>query len=98
MKLGHGLARQEFEEETTREVFEALWSITKGRRLRKRRYFVPAEGRTWEIDEFLDRDLFLAEIEIPSIDFAVAMPEWLEPYVVSDVTLERAYANFALAR
>lgn len=98
VKLGRGIARQEFEEETTRGIFEALWSVTSGRRLQKRRYFVPDGDLTWEIDAFTDRELFLAELEIPSEDHPVTIPEWLAPYVVREVTHERAYGNYSLAR
>lgn len=98
MKLGKGVVRQEFEEETTREIFEALWSVTVGRRLQKRRYFVPAAALTWEVDEFTDRDLVLAELEIPSASFIVTIPDWLAPWLVREVTDEKAYGNHELAR
>lgn len=98
MKLGRGVVRQEFEEETTRAIFEALWSVTPGKRLQKRRYFVPAGELTWEVDEFTDRDLVLAELEIPSVSFEVAIPGWLAPYLVRDVTEEKGYGNHELAR
>lgn len=98
VKLGKGMARTEFEEETTREIFEALWSTTRGRRLQKRRYYVAEGELTWEIDEFLDRELVLAEVEIPSVEFAVSVPEWLAPYVVREVTEEKGFGNYSLAR
>lgn len=98
LKLGRGVARHEFEEETTAEVFAALWSVTHGKRLQKRRYLVPEGRLTWEVDAFTDRDLVLAELEIPSIDFQVVIPEWLAPLLVREVTHERAYGNHALAR
>ena len=98
LKLGSGMARQEFEEETTRDVFEALWAATPGKRLQKRRYFVPDAGLTWEVDQFTDRDLVLAELEIPTVDHPVVMPAWLEPYVVREVTDEPAYRHARLAR
>lgn len=98
IKLGKGMARQEFEEETTREIFDALWAITGGKRLRKRRYFVADGDVTWEIDEFLDRELVLAEVEIPSVDYEVRIPGWLAPYLDREVTDDPAYGNHALAR
>lgn len=98
MKLGKGMVRQEFEEETTREIFEALWSVTVGKRLQKRRYFVAAGDLTWEVDEFTDRELVLAELEIPAVDFHVAIPEWLAAYVIREVTDERSFGNHELAR
>lgn len=98
VKLGSGLARQEFEEETTREIFDALWSVTRGRRLQKRRYFVAEGPLTWEIDDFTDRSLVLAELEIPSVEFTVRIPAWLSPYVVREVTEESGFGNYSLAR
>lgn len=98
VKLGKGLARQEFEEETTEEIFQALWALTRGRRLQKRRYYVPDGDLVWEVDAFLDRELHLAELEIPSEEFRVVVPEWLAPYVVREVTHEKGYGNYSLAR
>ncbi|MBA3889893.1 MAG: adenylate cyclase [Gemmatimonadaceae bacterium] len=98
LKLGRGIARQEFEEETTAEVFGALWSVTRGKRLQKRRYFVPEGRLTWEVDDFTDRDLVLAELEIPSVDFRVVIPGWLEPYLIREVTEEKGFGNHELAR
>lgn len=98
MKLGKGMARQEFEEETTQQVFEALWKATDGRRLQKRRHYVPAGDLVWEVDAFTDRTLHLAELEIPSMRHQVVVPEWLAPFVVREVTDEQAYGNSELAR
>jgi CHAD domain-containing protein/CYTH domain-containing protein len=98
VKSGAGLSRVELEEETTRDVFESVWPLTAGRRVRKRRWRVPAGDLTWEIDEFLDRDLVLAEVELPTADTRVDLPDWLAPYVVRDVTLEPEFTNARLAR
>jgi CYTH domain-containing protein len=98
VKLGVGMARPEFEEETTREVFETMWPLTLGRRVAKRRYFVPDGDVTWEIDEFTDRDLVLAEVELRSEDQKVVIPEWLAPFVVREVTDEGTYQNSKLAK
>ena len=98
LKLGRGMSRQEFEEETTAEVFAALWSVTTGKRLQKRRYFVPEGRLTWEVDDFTDRELVLAELEIPSVDFRIVIPEWLEPFLVREVTDEKGFGNHELAR
>ena len=98
VKVGTGVERLELEEETDPETFEHLWLLTEGRRLRKRRYVIPDGSRYWEIDEFLDRDLVLAEQELPSVQSDVTIPEWLRPVLVRDVTLERKYTNRSLAR
>ena len=98
VKVGIGVRRMELEEETDARTFEHLWLLTEGRRLHKRRYVIPDAGRYWEVDEFLDRDLVLAEMEIPSADTEIAVPEWLRPTLVRDVTGERNYTNRSLAR
>jgi CYTH domain-containing protein len=90
--------RTEIEEETTPELFARLWPATRGRRVRKNRHVVAAGGLAWEIDFFLDRDLVLAEVELPSVDTPAEPPDWLRPYVVREVTLETAYLNSRLAR
>jgi len=98
VKLGEGVARTEIEEETTGSIFEAMWPLTKGHRLRKRRYHVEIDGRTWELDEFKNRDLVLAEIELESEDETVTFPDWLAPAVQREVTREPAFQNINLAR
>jgi CHAD domain-containing protein/CYTH domain-containing protein len=98
VKEGSGLTRLEVEESVTPEVFDKLWPLTEGRRLRKRRYRVPEGNLTWEIDEFLDRDLVLAEVELsPGGPTEVELPGWLRPHVEREVTGEEAYSNFKLA-
>lgn len=103
IKLGEGLTRTELEEPTTREVFDALWPLTEGCRVEKRRYLVPADGDgdgalVFEVDEFLDRDLVLAEVELPSEDAEVTLPEWLLDVLDHEVTGDPTYVNLRLAR
>jgi CYTH domain-containing protein len=97
VKSGTGLERIELEEATTPEVFAGIWPLTDGRRVRKRRYRVPAGDLVWEIDQFLDRDLVLAEVELAAADTAVDPPEWLQPYVIREVTGEAEFENRQLA-
>ncbi len=98
VKLGAGVVRQEFEEPISEALFAALWPLTEGRRVRKRRYKVPDGALTWEVDEFLDRELALAEVELPAPDLVPALPEWLASAVVREVTDDPAYLNLNLAR
>jgi len=97
VKLGTGVVRAEFEEELGEAEFERLWPRCADARLRKRRYLVPDGELVWEIDEFLDRPLVLAEVELPTPDFQVAIPDWLEPSLVREVTEESAFSNLRLA-
>jgi CYTH domain-containing protein len=98
VKVGSGVERIELEDETDRRIFEHLWVLTEGRRLRKRRHVVPHGDDVWEIDEFLDRPLVLAELEIDRVDRPIAIPPWLAPVLVREVTDERQYTNRSLAR
>src|SRR5436190_11928660 len=98
VKLGTGVKRVEIEDETDRRTFEHLWQLTEGRRLMKRRHLVPNGDDLWEIDEFTDRHLVLAELEIDSEDAHISIPGWLRVVLVREVTDERAYGNRSLAR
>ena len=98
VKIGSGIRRIELQEDTDRETFEVLWPLTRGRRVIKRRYRVPEGSLIWEVDEFTDRDLVLAEIELASEDVKPRLPEWIAPYVMREVTDESEYLNINLAR
>lgn len=98
VKLGSGVERIEIEDETDAATFDYLWVLTEGRRLRKRRHLVPQGNVTWEVDEFTDRVLHLAELEMETATTAVDIPGWLKPVIVRDVTDEREYTNRNLAR
>ena len=98
VKLGRGLSRIEIEEETSAALGEALFGLTLGKRVEKRRFDVQDGDLVWEIDEFTDRELVLAECELPSEDTNVTPPAWLAPYVVREVTGEPEFTNWKLAR
>jgi CYTH domain-containing protein len=99
IKMGSGIQRIEIEEEATEAFFQAVWPLTLGRRVRKRRYHVDDKGLVWEIDEFLDRpSLWLAELELTHADEKVEIPDWLAPFVEREVTDDPSYTNRALAR
>jgi CHAD domain-containing protein/CYTH domain-containing protein len=98
VKLGRGIERIEIEEQAAQSVFEQMWPLTEGKRVLKRRYVVEDGGRTWELDEFLDRPLFLAEVELPSAQTRVTVPRWLARDVDREVTGEDAFVNVNLAR
>jgi CYTH domain-containing protein len=98
VKLGMGIERIEIQEATTSRVFQALWPLTEGCRIHKRRHRVREGDLVWEIDEFLDRPLWLAEVELTHADQEVAPPDWLAPFVERDVTDDPRYTNLKLAR
>ena len=97
IKRGEGLVREETQHEITEAEFEADWPRTVDRRLLKTRHSVIEGDLTWEIDEYDELDLVLAEVELTSPDQASPIPEWLAEYVVREVTDEPAYCNYEIA-
>lgn len=97
LKAGRGLRRIELEEEIDEALFDGLFAVTEGARVHKRRYRVPDGLLFWEVDDFLDRSLVLAEVELPR-EMHVPLPRWLAPHVVREVTEEREFVNQVLAR
>lgn len=97
VKSGSGLSRIELEEGMEAEMFELLWPLTHGRRLRKRRYRVREGNHTWEVDEYLDRELFVAEVDLVSAEEVVKLPVWLRPVVLREITEDASYSNRELA-
>jgi CHAD domain-containing protein/CYTH domain-containing protein len=98
LKLGSGIERTEHEQEIPAETFARLWPATEGCRLRKRRHRVRDGELIFEIDEFMDRELALAEVELPRADAALELPEWLSTCVEREVTGEPQYTGSALGR
>jgi CHAD domain-containing protein/CYTH domain-containing protein len=98
IKAGRGVTRIEVEEEIAEELFDQLWPLTEGSRVVKRRYRIPEGGLVWEIDEFLERDLVLAEVELGAEDAEVIPPDWIRDQVVREVTGEAEFLNSTLAR
>jgi CHAD domain-containing protein/CYTH domain-containing protein len=98
VKLGTGVSRTEVEEETNPDLGRRLWPLTRGKRVRKRRWRVPHDGLTWEVDRFTGRDLVLAEVELPTADHSLTIPDWLGPCLVREVTGDPRYVNLNLAR
>jgi CHAD domain-containing protein/CYTH domain-containing protein len=98
VKLGKGISRTELEEETSESIFRRLWPLTRGHRVRKRRYRIKDGGFTWEVDRFRDRRLVLCEVELPTEDTHAEPPRWLRREIVRDVTGEDEFANINLAK
>jgi len=82
IKAGAGIEKLEIQEEIDERFFTAVWPLTVGHRIEKRRYEVPDGGLLWEVDEFLDRSgLWVAEVELSAVDQVVVVPGWLAEYV-----------------
>lgn len=98
VKLGRGVERIEIEERVARSLFGALYALTEGKRVEKRRYTIEDGGYAWEVDVFTDRDLVLCEVELASPTETPELPAWLAPYVEREVTDEDEFVNFNLAK
>lgn len=98
LKLGTGLERIEVEEPLDAAAFAGLWPATAGCRVHKRRTRVSVGAHLWELDEFLDRPLWLAEVELADPAERPEPPAWLAACIVREVTDEPAFTNLALAQ
>ncbi len=97
VKRGRGLVRQEREVELSTEQFEALWPLTDGRRLRKRRHLIPHGELTVELDFYEGElaGLVVAEVEFDDPEAAAGFepPGWFG----EELTGDAAYSNQRLA-
>jgi CYTH domain-containing protein len=66
LTLQHGDMRVEREIKLTDAQFDELWPATKGRRLRKARYWMPHDGLTVEIDVYKGH---ASRIKVAAIEF-----------------------------
>lgn len=100
VKRGHGEVRDEVEVEISREQFDALWPLTDGRRLAKRRRRVSLDegGLVADVDTYESEleGLVVAEVEFESESEADVFepPSWLG----TEITGDERFANQSLAR
>ena len=97
IKRGRGLVREETERAIEAAEFAAAWAQTAGRRISKTRYKVREGQVTWEIDAFDELPLVMAEVELEHVEQVAALPAWLAPRVLRELTEDERYRNFALA-
>jgi CYTH domain-containing protein/CHAD domain-containing protein len=99
LKAGKGESRLEEEFEIDASRFGALWPLTRGRRLRKVRYRIPAGGDLmFELDVYggFLSGLMTVEVEFPSAEASAAFEP--PPWVGKEVTRDASYKNQALAQ
>ena len=96
-KTGSGKVRAETNIEISKELFDALWHLTKGRRLEKTRYEIPYKGRTIQLDIYHGklRGLITCEVEFDSEKECDKFepPNWFG----KEVTENKNYSNKNLA-
>jgi len=81
-----GASRPEFEYEIPYDNAIELLKFTDDRIIEKTRYILKINNDIWEIDKFHGKNegLVVAEIEIPSEDYDIELPEWILKEVTSD--------------
>lgn len=98
LKISHSnTTRREYEYNVDLDEAEDLLSQTKCHNIEKDRYWIPGEyfpgeswpdGRRemWELDIFsgLNSGLMIAEIELPSEDTKIKIPDWIGKEVTND--------------
>jgi adenylate cyclase len=92
-----GATRSEYEYEIPLADCNAMLDVLAEKPLiEKKRYKVPFEGLTWEIDEFFgdNAGLIVAEVELKSEAQAFKRPEW----VGAEVTADPRYFNSNLIK
>lgn len=97
-KSGGMMARMEYNLPLTAQAFEHLKTKIDGRLIAKRRYMIPLDPYTIELDIF-DGDLaplIISEVEFPTIEEAnnFTAPDWFG----EDVTYDGRYHNSYLSR
>lgn len=114
IKIGSGLVRDEYRSSVSEDMFYAVWNAKVNGiylpRVQKNRFRVEqytkgipkveaeVDSFIWEIDAFVDRDLYIAEVELPWEDCPYAFPDWLEPFVDKEVTDDPRFSGSRLAK
>lgn len=82
------------ETETYISISKACQLLTKAKSIvRKKRYLVPFNDLTFEIDQFIDRKIWIIEVELDCPDQNIIYPEW----VGRELTYNELYYNKNLA-
>lgn len=89
-----GITRTEFEYEIPLADAEAILAEFTEKSIRKHRYLIEHEGKTWEVDVFHEKleGLILAELEVNAEDEVFTKPNW----VTEDVSEDPNYYNAVL--
>ena len=81
-----GTQRLEWETPIPLEEAKSLLRLALGKPIEKIRYVIPQDSLSFEVDEFLspNKDLILAEIELPTENTPFQKPQWLGQEVTGD--------------
>lgn len=88
---------EELEREIDKKEFEELKSCCDKQISKSRLIFNdPVQGLKWEIDTFRHMRLIIAEVELPSDDYPLIVPEEIKSVLITEVT-DPCFSNLYLA-
>ena len=91
------LEREEYNLPLTKEAYYHLVLKADGKLIKKRRYLIPYENHTIELDVFSSpiKDMLLAEVEFESVEEAndFTPPEWFGEEVTGDYHYSNSYLS-----
>ncbi|MEE8408191.1 MAG: CHAD domain-containing protein [Myxococcota bacterium] len=92
-----GEARTVLDTAVARDLFDRLWRLTQGKRLRLRRYTIRGDDHpVWHVDRILGRSLVLAWVQAAPGP-TPAVPDWIAERIVREVTGDAAFSSYTLA-
>ncbi len=97
------MVNEEFEKEISKKEFDKFKRLcysnrTKARHIKKDRWIFPDGDLKWEVDLFKDNyHLVIAEIEIPTEDFDLTIPDFINKKVLLEVTGMKQFSNRSLS-
>jgi CYTH domain-containing protein len=93
---GSDMSVHETEGEITEEEFLTLWE-KKDRMITKERRILNDGDLKWEVDVFNSVNLVIAEIELPSENYELTIPEELQDVILMEITGMHQFSNSQLA-
>jgi len=97
------LSNEEIEKEISKKEFEKFkkdcykWRGN-SKHIKKERWVFPDGSMKWEVDLFKDRcHLIIAEIEIPTEDYDLKIPEFINKKLLMEVTGLKQFTNRSLS-
>ncbi len=88
--------REEIETEVTKVEYEEAEKIAVSE-ISKLRYELIDGDLTWQIDNFVNIKMVVAEVELPSENHTFDIPEHIENAIVAEVTGVEGFSNESLA-
>jgi len=91
---------KEIEKEVETDVYwDYLDMLDEGKAsgIRKIRHIKEEGNLKWEIDFFQTCELVIAEIEIPTEDYDLKIPEYIKDNLIMEITGMKEFSNYNLA-